>query len=224
MVDLRLVKPEHLWYVVGLITTDGYLSIDRRHIIITSKDEEILVKVKNSLFLDNKIGRKSRGYELEKKYFVLQIGDVKFYKFLLNVGLHNNKSLTMEKLSVPSKYFIDFLRGVIDGDGSIERWIHRSNGYEQWSLRVISGAPIFLQWLKEEIEKNFSVRGKLYGYLNKGKKNKIYSIKFGKLSAKVILKGCYYKNCLSLERKLVKANECLKTINGLSKYGNVITT
>lgn len=90
-------------------------------------------------------------------------------------------------------------------------------------MRIISGAPIFSGWLKEKTEKSFGVKGKLYSYLMKDKKNPIFIIKFGKLAAKIILKKCYYKNCLSLDRKLKIVKKCLKSENGLSKYGNVIS-
>lgn len=224
MVDLRLVKPQDLWYAVGLITTDGNLSTDGRHINITSKDEDLLLSVKNGLFLKNKIGRKARGHEQEKKYFVLAFGDVNFYKFLQATGLSVKKSLTLGSLDIPDKYFRDFLRGVIDGDGSIEKWRHKSNGYEQWSLRIASAAPLFVEWLKDRIENFFLVKGRIHGYFRQGKKNKIYTIKFGKLPAKIILAKCYYPSCISLERKNCLARECLKTENGLSKYGNIVPT
>src|SRR5471030_1098956 len=98
MVDLSLIKPEHLWYTVGLIATDGNLSKDGRHIVITSKDQEHLEGLKIILNLTLKLTRKARGYSKDKKYFALQIGDVKFYKFLVSIGLTQKKSLTIDKL------------------------------------------------------------------------------------------------------------------------------
>ena len=37
MIDLTKIKPNDLWYLVGLVATDGSLSLDGRHINITSK-------------------------------------------------------------------------------------------------------------------------------------------------------------------------------------------
>lgn len=223
MVDLSLVKSKNLWYVVGLIATDGNLSSDRRHLNITSKDEQLIRDVKKVLFLKNKITRKARGGEKEKKYFVLQFGDVKFYNYLLKIGLMPSKSLILGKINVPKKYFIDFLRGVIDGDGCIRTWVHKTNKNYQWSLSIISASPIFVKWFKKEIEDFFEVKGKIYGYKNKDRKNFLYTIKFGKFAAKIIVKKTYYKNCLCLKRKLKKVQECLKSENGLTKYGNVVS-
>ena len=222
MVDLSLVKPKDLWYVVGLIATDGNLSKDGRHISIVSKDNKFLRKVRKALLLKNKIGFKANGIHPEKIYFVLQIGDKKFFNFLLSIGLIPKKSLILDKLSVPKNYFTDFLRGVIDGDGTIVSWVHKSNGNKQWSVRIYSAASKFVHWLKNETEKIYRVSGKIYGYKHGGRKNTYYQIKFGKFASKVILEKCYYDKCLAIDRKYNKAIQCLKSKDGLSKYGTVV--
>ncbi len=222
MVDLKIIQLKNLWYVIGLIVTDGNLSKDGRHIIITSKDRNYLFLVRNALGLKNKIGRKARGGSKEKIYSCLQFGDVKFYKYLLGIGLIPNKSLTLSKIKIDSVYFSDFLRGVIDGDGSISTWIHRTNLYRQWSLRIASAAPSFIQWLKKETEDYFNVKGKLYNYKYKNKPNPIYILKFGKLAAKIIIKKVYYKNCLALNRKNKQSVVFLQDKNKMVNYGNVL--
>lgn len=224
MVDLSLVKPNNLWYIIGLIVTDGNLANDGRHINITSKDTGFLEEIRKSLSIKNKITIKSRDKEKEKKYYFLQFGDIKFYKFLTKIGLTAKKSLTLKEIEVPQQYFVDFLRGIIDGDGSISSWVHNTNGNIQWSLRIISAAPIFVNWLKKEIEDYFNVKGKIYGYKHKDKKNFLYIIKFGKFAAKVVLKKCYYRNCLSLNRKFDEAKKCLLTTDRMKKYGNVVAS
>lgn len=223
MVDLSLVKPEHLWYIVGIITTDGNLSISGRHINITSKDRSLLIAIKKSLFLDNKIGRKSRESNKEKIYSVLQIGDKKFYNYLVSIGLTPRKSLTLKEIKVPDKYFIDFVRGIIDGDGSISQWVHATNRNVQWSLRIVSGSKYFLMWLKEEMEKTFRVNGKFYSQQYSNKKNPLHILKFGKFAAKEILQQCYYKGCLALNRKLKSSIKCLQSEDGLRKYGQFVS-
>ena len=218
MVDLSLVKPENLWYTIGLIATDGNLSKDCRHIVITSKDEDLLKGVKKILNLSLKLTKKARSQEKEKKYFALQIGDVNFYKFLLNVGLTPKKSLTLDKIDVPDKYFKDFLRGVIDGDGSISSWIHKSNRNIQWSSRIFSGSKLFINWLKEKTEKQFKIKGKLH-ISKKINTNPLYTLKFGKFSTKTILSNCYYQGSFALGRKASSAQRCLLSEDKLSKYG-----
>lgn len=222
MVDLKNIKKSNLWYIVGLIATDGNLSIDRRHINITSKDRRFLFSVRNALGLKNKIGLKTRSDSKDKIYSNFSFGDVNFYKFLLNIGMTPRKSLTMGSINVPKVYFKDFLRGVIDGDGCISTWIHKTNLYRQWSLRVTSAAPIFIAWLKNEIEDNFQVGGKLHKCEPKEKPNPVYILKFGKMPTRVILEKIYYKGCLSLSRKHKKSALCLQDENKFVNYGQVL--
>lgn len=216
------MRNEDLWYTIGLIVTDGNLSGDGRHICITSKDRALLETVRSALHLDIKIGMKARGGKQEKEYAILQWSDVKFYRYLLGIGIHPNKSLILRAINVPIPYFKDFIRGVIDGDGNISRWTHKTNGHPQWSLRITSGAPIFANWILTEIERYYSVVGKLYSYKFKGKKNFIHIIKFGKVATKIILQTTYYSDCLALKRKLIKAQECLKSEDGWSGYREMV--
>lgn len=141
------IKACDLWYIVGVIATDGCLSPDGRHI-----------DIRRALGVNNKIGIKC-GIN-EYRAFRFQIGSRKFYDFLLSIGLCSNKSLILGKLAVPKQFTVDFIRGVIDGDGCIRRWKHPTNFKEQWSLRIYSGAPMFLCWLQSLIETNIGVHGR----------------------------------------------------------------
>jgi len=114
--ELNITGP-NLWYLVGLITGDGCLSSDGRHVDITSKDKEFLKGLRDNFRLVNKIGIKNKG--THKQAFRIQISNKNFYEFPLSVGLLPNKSLIVGSLEVPRERFVDFLRGLIDGDGCI---------------------------------------------------------------------------------------------------------
>lgn len=116
MKPLNRIKTEwsnDLAYIVGLMTTDGNLSIDGRHISFTSKDIQLIKTFKKCLGIKNKIGLKTSGFS-EKKYPHIQFGDINFYKWLVGIGLTPHKSKTLGKLEIPDKYFFDFLRGHFD--------------------------------------------------------------------------------------------------------------
>jgi hypothetical protein len=222
MISLNIIQPDRLWYIVGIFVTDGNLSKDGRHLNITSKDKEFIYKIKEELHLGNKVTIKHRSKEDIRPYYFLQFGNIEFYKFLLSIGLTPNKSLILKDIKVPSEYMKDFIRGVIDGDGSIDRWINNFNKVEQWGLRINSGAPIFSSWVKDIIENSFSVKGKIYEYTGSNKPHAIFIVKFGKLAAKTILKEVYYKDCFGLDRKIREAEECLKSSVKHVKYRDVI--
>ena len=106
-----------LAYAVGLIATDGNLSKNGRHINLTSKDEEQIKNFAKILNLKNAISMKRSSYTREKKYYFLQFGDIELYRFLLSIGLMPNKTKSLGPLQIPDKYFADYLRGFLDGDG-----------------------------------------------------------------------------------------------------------
>jgi hypothetical protein len=116
----------NLAYAVGLIATDGYVFPDGIHVNFTSKDAEQVLHLKMALKLRNLITKKARGYEQEKKYYMIQFGDHKFVNFLQNIGITTAKSKTIKRVNVPDIFFFDFLRGCFDGDGTF---------YSYWDKR-----------------------------------------------------------------------------------------
>lgn len=208
------IEGSNLWYLVGLITSDGNLSSDGRHIDITAKDYEFLQEIKNLMGVENKIGAK---YNSKKqKSFHIQIANRNFYDFLLGIGLMPRKSLILAQIHVPKIYFHEFLRGLIDGDGGMQRWIHRTNGGEQWNLRIASGSEKFLRWLQAEIEIEIGARGRLH---TSGPTQ--FRLKYGKMAARAIVTKCYYEGCVGLQRKILLAKYCLNSRAGWEKSRTV---
>ena len=211
------INGSNLWYLVGLIASDGCLSKDGRHIDLTSKEYDFLREIKIRIGLINKIGVKYN--HLKQKNFHIQISNKGFYNFLLSIGLRPDKSLTIGPLAVEGQYFSDFLRGLIDGDGSIRHWAHSSNNREQWSLRIYSGSAKFLEWLREQIRANFNALGRIHEDTSR---NTVYVLKFGKMAAREIMQGCYYPGCFGLGRKIKLANACFNSSAGWKSSKTVL--
>src|SRR5262245_22665126 len=110
-------------YAIGLIATDGNLSRDGRHISVVSKDLDQLETLRRCLGLRVSISefQTTRGRLAAR----VQWSDRAFYKVLLMIGLTPNKSLTLGRLTIPDEYFPDFVRGCIDGDGSVLVYVDR---------------------------------------------------------------------------------------------------
>ncbi len=49
----------------------------------------------------------------------MQIADVRFWDWLVGIGLRPRTSLALGPLAVPDPVFIDFARGLLDGDGTV---------------------------------------------------------------------------------------------------------
>lgn len=209
----RLSRVDSTWsaklaYAIGLITTDGNLSKDGRHINFTTKDRDLADVFKKCLNIKNKTSRKARGYSKVKKYYVVQFSDKNFYEFLLSLGLTPAKSKTINSLRLHEEYFKDFLRGCIDGDGNINVFNHPESQYPQLRVRLFSGSQNFLNWIKENIENNVSIGG---GWIKKG--NRVYVLNYAKSDAQRLLRFIYYREKIPrLHRKYMAARPFLGTI------------
>lgn len=199
-------------YAVGLIAADGSLSRNGRHINFTSKDLDLIMAYQFCLGLEDiKIGKKYRAKEEQKKYFQIQFGDVLFYEWLNNVGLFENKSLTIGQLNIPEDYFFDFLRGEWDGDGTITctkdvRW---KNSFAV-SLGFASGSKAFLIWLQSKINKKLGTTG----HIHQGQR--VLQLRYARKDSKKIFDAMFYKKGLPhLRRKFAKAQKIF-TMTGLS--------
>ncbi len=211
--DLK-IKGANFWYLVGLITSDGCLCKDGRHVDITSKDSAYLLKIKENMGLAAGVCVKNRN--TNKQAYRIQISNKNFYEFLLSIGLMQNKSLILGSLKVPEGFFNDFLRGLIDGDGCIQRWLHPTNGKEQWSVRIFSGSVEFIKWLESKIERLLRIEGKIH------KHSSLWVLKYGKMAARQIAGQCYYKGCFGLDRKIKLAQACFDSYQGWSKSKTVL--
>ncbi len=112
--------------MVGLFASDGCLSPDGRHLIMTSKDPDIIAAVSDITKTNAKF-RLKRGSYAQTLSMELQLGDVALYDFFLEAGLTPAKSKTLKVKNIPDEYFGDYLRGLFDGDGTIfgfrdKRW------------------------------------------------------------------------------------------------------
>lgn len=110
----------NLAYAVGLIATDGNLSRDGRHLSVTSKDHDLLETFRACLNVTAAIRPHGRG----------SAGRRRFYEWLLDIGLTPAKSLTLGALAIPDDVFADFVRGCIDGDGSVTVYVDRQHTHK----------------------------------------------------------------------------------------------
>ncbi|MBL7155485.1 MAG: LAGLIDADG family homing endonuclease [Candidatus Portnoybacteria bacterium] len=192
-------------YAIGLLTADGCLSSDGRHLNLTSKDKEQVENFITCLGLTNKIGKKAREKKKIKKYYQVQFGNVKLYKFLKEIGLTPRKSLTLKEIKIPIKFFSDFLRGLFDGDGTFGVFKHPESQYPQLRLRFASASPQFIRWLHREIKKELDTKG----FIANGKRDE--NLTYGISDSLKLLNYMYYSpNVICLSRKFQKAKPYFK--------------
>lgn len=211
-----------LAYAVGLITTDGSLSKDKRHIIFTSSDIDLLETFKKCLKLSNKISENLPSSISKKQSFRIQFGDVQFYNWLLKIGLFPNKTLRLGKIFIPDKFFPDFLRGHLDGDGSIITYEDYYNTdknpkyiYQRLMTYLMSASRKHILWLQNNIKRIKNLHGSIQVRRHPLRKNACYVLKFSKKESISLIKWIYYKNGLPcLKRKYKIAEKFLNLSSG----------
>jgi hypothetical protein len=181
-------------YILGIITTDGCL-VEHKNgfhgLDITSKDRELLDRIKLIMHAEHKIGKKTRGYRLQIRNRIL-------YNDLLRLGLTPRKTKTKIFPNIPKQYLADFVRGCFDGDGSVfiwkePRWNHT------WQIRTVfsSGSIEFIRQLRQILYENVGL-GK--GYLELGRK--VIQVKYAIADSLTLYRFMYSIDCdLYLKRK-----------------------
>lgn len=146
----------HLWpkltasgaYVLGLIVTDG--NVFRRKngwtVGFITTDHELIGIVESVLAscLGVTVGKTSAG----KTWWLWRTHDPELVRVLAAYGIGPRKSLTVKFPEIPSNVLHHFVRGLIDGDGSV---MHDKRGRNSLVLTICSGALDFLNGMKAAV-------------------------------------------------------------------------
>lgn len=208
------------YYLLGAFITDGCVystnkNKNRYACQLSSKDHEWLESIAKF------VGSNLRIHKYKENYFGLRIIRNEIAQWFINHGCFPRKTYTVTLPNIPDKYFSDFMRGCIDGDGSIGTYF--SNNRANRSCKLICANEKFLQEIQtvlntKNIKSSITNRGKQNSKLNG--KNIIatvnsYSLNFSGINCLKLLEYTYYKNHkISLNRKLYKANEIINYYYG----------
>jgi DNA-binding Lrp family transcriptional regulator len=147
-------------YAVGLITSDGTLPRQNTNdIVFASTDRELHDTYQHCLGVSVPV-KKSPRENGWKMLYLTTITSPRLRGLLEDIGLTPAKSKTLGLLAVPDRFFRDFFRGCIDGDGSVVilKFDHRRY------LRIVlfSGSGLFIKWVRATIERLTGIQGSLY--------------------------------------------------------------
>ncbi|MGD0328648.1 MAG: LAGLIDADG family homing endonuclease [Minisyncoccia bacterium] len=216
---LRGPKPkrrEVIWspelaYAIGLITTDGSLSCDGRHLDFTSKDKEQIRALMKCLDIKKiKITKKYAGIARHGWAYRIQWGDIFFYHFLEQIGLTSNKSKKIAKINIPQKYFLDFLRGHFDGDGSFYSYFDpRWKSSFMFYLAFVTASKAHIIWIREELKKLLGVTG----HITTSRGRFLFQLKYAKKESLLVMNAMYSTTCpIHLSRKRLKIERALRIV------------
>lgn len=192
-------------YAVGLITTDGCLSSDGRHLEFTSNDRNLIDTLKQCLGLHNVISRKRSGYTKKLTAFRIQFGNVVLHHWLCTIGLMPNKSKRLGRIRIPDEFFFDFLRGHLDGDGSIKVYDDPMFPRSRRLYIIFMSASLpHLAWIQQKTKQLAGVKGFMQNV------TRAHTLTFAKKESLILLPYLYSKaNLPRLERKFQRAQEFL---------------
>lgn len=222
-------------YILGFLASDGNIYKREGHegqiqITLHENDKEILERILKAMDSNHpiKIGT-------TKKTACITFVSAKMYNDLLRIGLTPNKTLDLhiKELfnNIPKQFWSDFIRGYIDGDGSIQAGSRPSDCNIQIALPEYSSNE-FIQRINDLL--NIQLTFSLDNRTNK------YTIPFGILRTNnttekyALLKLLYYNNPeLFLTRKKQAAEKIIKmieenqtnrseNITAVSKWGEML--
>lgn len=182
-------------YVVGFLTADGCVEphFNRISCELSMKDYKHLVNIRNLISSTNPICVKKTKYACS-----LAIHNKKMVSDIIEKGVLPRKTTRVRLPHMPNEVFKDFLRGYIDGDGSI---YYNGNSI----VLCILGNNDFIKDLKDKILSFYGLDSTISEH-NKhlGTKN-CYRIRYCGKKMKFMLDDIYYDDCFSLMRKQVLA-------------------
>ena len=204
--NLTLENPFYA-YLFGLIQTDGHLYQNSRNrgrlsIEVSKRDELLLIELQNRLPFHSKITERMRKTNFSKGYVsvIWSVFDKRFRDFLVNNGLPSGRKSKTINIPVGEFSFIDYFRGLIDGDGSLGL---TAQGFPFLSFITASSliADEYLKFLKSITGKEKTSTANI--------RDNVFNIAVYKEDAQTVVQTLYYENCLALPRKLKKARAVL---------------
>lgn len=200
------------YYLLGVICTDGSMHKTRKTVSLTSADFDWINDIKNIV-----CPHKSLYKVKTSKAYSLNINSKIIYEWFINKGVFPNKTFTLTVPSIPDEYIPDFIRGCIDGDGSIGLYKNRATDItHRTSIITLTSASekFATEILKILNSKNIEVQlqikspqtSVLGDRLIVGK-HKLYVLRLTSFNALNLINYLYYNNnVFSLKRKRNKAD------------------
>lgn len=181
-------------YFLGLLFTDGSVCNDRKRqtnisIGLQESDKAILERLKKELNSGSALNySKRKGKNGE---FNFSVRSNKIANDLAKYNIIPNKTYLIDNLILPVGYEKDFIRGFIDGDGSIYFSANR------WHVNITSHSKQIL----EQIRNICDAWIKKNNHNTVTECNDVYKITWNGIYAQQLLKVLYYNNCCSIARK-----------------------
>lgn len=194
-------------YLLGLLQSDGHRNSKFNNSIsieISNRDRDILEKIKILFSLPNKISTRVRDTNFIKNYTSCSLAI--HSSSIANIINFIPCGVKSEIVMPPDvNYFEhDYWRGFIDGDGSLG--LRKSYAKLSPFISIATNSEHIARSFEQYVFRHSYSKNKS----NRNKRDNSFNITIGGSYCKSIVEKLYYPNCLSLDRKMKKANAILK--------------
>lgn len=197
-------------YILGFIAADGCVSKKRGNsgrtlsINIKPEDYNVLDFIKKELGSDKEIKKiKGAGFGLGTSLISLEVNSTKMCSDLEKLGIVARKSLILKPPKIEEEYFMPFIKGYFDGDGTI----YKTKCYNNYCVGFC-GTKEMLEWISNILKMSIKLEKR-----HKDCKNNYY-FRFGGTNKPYSFMTKFYDSVeISINRKRKLYNE-LKVVCG----------
>ncbi len=193
-------------YILGFFAADGCIHKTKCSYVLEFKCTDLDIIEKISIILTGSrdlVGKREMTSPRKPQYFI-RFGNKDFILPIFDIGFTLQKTYTLSELKIESDYFWHFLRGYIDGDGSI----YPKNF--QLTVSWTAYSEKYAHWLDNRITSLIGSKSKLQFNKKDSTHNKIYQ----GLLAEIICKNIYQNSTIHSNRKFGKYQSIINN----SKY------
>lgn len=203
--DYYFSKENHnMAYLLGFLASDG--TVDKKNnrikIGLSSVDKPFLIEIKKELSYEGDIldYETSNGYKVSELSFTSK----QIKEDLARYNIVPNKTFSFKfPKNLNKKYWIDFIRGYFDGDGSVS-----SAGGTAIRWQICSATKDVLETIIDFFYEEYGI--KKVSILKQPRANcTLYYFQYSTNATKKIFSFLYKENCLKLPRKYLKFKELI---------------
>lgn len=190
-------------YIMGFIAADGTIRKDSNSIKITvsRRDRELLVKIKEEVGIEVEV----KDYTTNQGYncSTLVWTDQKHKEDLAKYSIVPEKTFILQPpTNLKREYWIDYIRGYFDGDGSINN-IKSTNGRGNGSIRwqVCSATKELIEWIVDFFNEEYGIPKVNVQMQVRNHEKPLYIVQYSSRASRMIYKVLYSESSLYLARK-----------------------
>lgn len=211
------IESHNMAWILGFLASDGSVALKDNKIKIglSIKDKEILEKIKEEIQIENPI----KTYTTTAGYDCCELSWTcgQHKKDLAKYSIIPQKTFRLKPPTLLNKkYWIDYIRGYFDGDGSvnlIKNSNARGNGNLRW--QICSATKDILEFIIDFFEEQYNIPK--VSILSVNKSNRIfYYFQYSSVSTRKIYDILYTPNSLFLKRKKEHFEEILQRVAPLN--------